>query len=279
METMIITTDFSEDSTNAAKYAAKLSGALGITSLILYHSYDNAPKDLDIPIDETGDTSIAHEASLLALEILMAEIKPLLSKDAKIELVANDLPLLLGIERLYAQHKVRLVVSGTTGKSRIKTILMGSNTINLAEKCPAPLLIVPEDADFKHIEKIVFACAMEKVYQSTPVEDIHYFTKKLNANLMVLNVIREDKPAKPTMIPEQYILHKLIEDLNPSYHYTEEDEVSEGIMEFTDDEGADLVIAIPKRFGFFESLFRRSVTKKLAYHTEIPLLVLKESEK
>lgn len=50
-------------------------------------------------------------------------------------------------------------------------------------------------------------------------------------------------------------------------------------MDFAEDEDVDLVITIPKKFGFFESLFKRSVTKKLAYHTEIPLLILKGKEK
>lgn len=279
METIVIATDFSGPSMNAAQYAAKLSGDLGIKSIILYHSYDNAPKGLDIPVHENEDTTLAHEGSLLALEILMEKIKPLLSKGTDINIIANDLPLVLGIDRLCDQHNIRLVVAGTTGKSDLKTMLVGSNTISLAEKCPAPLLIVPREAEFERIEKIVFACAMEKVLETTPVNDIHYFTKQLEAKLLVLNVIREDKAIKPAMVPQQYLLDRLLDGLQPSYHFTEEDEIAEGIMDFADDKDANLVITIPKKFGFFESLFKRSVTKKLAYHTEIPLLILKGKEK
>jgi hypothetical protein len=37
-----------------------------------------------------------------------------------------------------------------------------------------------------------------------------------------------------------------------------------------------LVIMVPEKYGFFKSLFHHSVTKKLAFHTHIPLLLLKE---
>ncbi|HLW49527.1 MAG TPA: universal stress protein [Sphingobacteriaceae bacterium] len=268
METILITTDFSQTASNAAKYAAKLSKSLSSKSIILYHSYD----------DENVDAGLLHEGSVLALEILAERIQKYLGKSTKIELIANDLPLLMGVERICEQHRVGLVVAGSTGKGGLAKFLVGSNTINLAEKCPAPLLVVPDEAEFEPIKKIVFACAMDKVKQSTPVDTIFLFTRQLNSKLLVLNVALEHKRFNPDIIPEQYEIHKLLDELNPSYHYIEEDEIVEGIMDFVEDEGAQLLISVPKSYGFFDSLFRRSVTKKLAYETETPLLVLREPE-
>lgn len=268
METILITTDFSNTASNAARYAALLSKSLGVGSVILYHSYDN----------ENMDTDLVHEGSLIALEILSDTIRKHLGRNTRVELIANDLPLLMGVERICEQHPVGLVVAGSTGKGGLAKFLLGSNTINLADKCPVPLLIVPEDADFEPIRKIVFACAMEKVIQTTPVETISLFTRQLNSKLLVLNVALEHKRFNPDIIPEQYEIHRLLDDLNPSYHYIEEDEIVEGIMDFVEDEGAQLLITVPKTYGFFDSFFRRSVTKKLAYDTDIPLLVLRERE-
>jgi hypothetical protein len=47
-------------------------------------------------------------------------------------------------------------------------------------------------------------------------------------------------------------------------------------MRFADREDIQLVITLPQKYGFFESLFHRSVTKKLAFHTHLPLLLLNE---
>lgn len=268
MDTILITTDFSKTASNAAKYAAQLSKSLDIKNVILYHSYD----------DENMDAKLLHEGSLLALEIMAETIQKYLDKATSIELIANDLPLLLGVERICDQHQVGLVVAGSTGKGGLAKFLVGSNTINLADKCPVPLLIIPDEASYARIKKIVFACALEKVKQTTPVDTITLFTRQLKSKLLVLNVALEHKRFNPDIIPEQYEIHRLLDDLNPSYHYIEDDEIVEGIMEFVEDEEAHLLIAVPKSSGFFDSLFRRSVTKKLAYDTQTPLLVLRERE-
>lgn len=269
MKALLITTDFSKTASNAARYGAMLSKSLGVEKVVLYNSYDS----------ENMDTKLLHESSLLALEVLKHDIAALLAKNTVLEIITNELPLLNGIQRIVQEHEVGLVVAGSTGKGGFTTFLLGSNTINLADECPVPLLIVPEKAKFERVKKIVFACALEKVKASTPVDTITYFVNQLNSKLLVLNVALENKPFNPDIIPEQYQIHALLDHLHPEYHYIEDDEVVEGITEFVEDEDAQLVISVPKSYGFFDSLFRRSVTKKLAYDTEIPLLVLREREK
>lgn len=66
--------------------------------------------------------------------------------------------------------------------------------------------------------------------------------------------------------------------MRPSYHYEEGEDIVEEITDFAEDEGAGLVITVPKTYGFFEGLFRRSVSKRLLGKTEVPLLLLKERE-
>lgn len=84
-----------------ARYAAGLAKSIGVLGIVLYHSCDNAPAATDIPMAEM-DSTLAHEGSLLALEIVEREIGLVLGDDPKIaiELVANGLPLELGLEQL-----------------------------------------------------------------------------------------------------------------------------------------------------------------------------------
>lgn len=279
MNTIIITTDFSEAAMNAARYGAALAKSIGILRIVLYHSYDNAPAATDIPVAEL-DTTLAHEGSLLALEIVEREIGSILGGDSgiTIELVANGLPLELGVEQLAEQGRAGLVVVATTGKSGLEKFLVGSNTTSLASSCPVPLLIVPKEAEFEPIDKIVFACDLKQVTRSTPVSEIGWWLEKLGAKLLVLNVALEGKRFDPDMIPEQYKMHELLDGFGPSYHYEEGDDIAEEIADFAEDEEAGLVITVPKTYGFFEGLFRRSVSKRLLAKTEVPLLLLKERE-
>ena len=277
MQTIIITTDFSESSLNAAKYGANLAKPLGVGHIVLYHSYDNAPLATEVPIAET-DTPLAHEGSLLALEIVEGALRQVLGDAANvsIELVANGLPLVLGVQQLVEQHRAGLVVAGATGKSNLEQMLIGSSAVDLASDHKAPLLIVPKEACFTPIEKVVFACDLKQVSHTTPVAEIGLWLERLRAKLLVLHVALEGKRFNPDLIPEQYTMHSLLNRFHPEYHYTESDDIADEIEDFAEDHDAGLIITIPKSYGFFERLFHRSVSKRLIKASEIPLLLLRE---
>lgn len=279
MQTILITTDFSDSSLNAARYATALAQKIGVDRIMLYYSYDNTSFNTDSPVAEP-EISLTHEGSLLALEIIEREIKEVLDNDTNvsIDLITNELPLIVGVEQLVERWQVDLVVAGTTGKSGLEKFMMGSNTISLASACPAPLLIVPKEAKFETIEKIVFACDLKKISTSTPVGVIKNLLETLQAKLLVLNVALKGKRIDPDTIPQQYKLHTLLDELDPEYHYTESDDIADEIEDFAEDHDAGLIITIPISYGFFEALFRRSVSKRLINDLDTPLLLLKEKE-
>jgi nucleotide-binding universal stress UspA family protein len=50
-----------------------------------------------------------------------------------------------------------------------------------------------------------------------------------------------------------------------------------GINQFVDEQQVDLVITVPKEHNFFAQLFSSSHTKKLAFHSHVPILVLSKN--
>lgn len=279
MKTIIITTDFSKSANAAARYAAALAKSIGIHKLVLYHSYDSVPIGTDIPTTEVIPPH-AYEQSLAELKMLQAELGTLLGNDNAIDIsvVVNDFPLLRGIELLAEEHDVGFVVAGTTGRSNLEQVLMGSNTVNLASSLKLPLLIVPKDALFVPIHKIVFACDLKKVSRSTPVNEIDQWLNRLSASLLVLHVDVKGKRIDPDGVTEQDEMHRLLELFHPEYHYTENDDIAGEIEGFARDHGAGLIITIPKSYSFFERLFRQSVSKQLIKKSNIPLLLLQEKK-
>ncbi|HLT88432.1 MAG TPA: universal stress protein [Sphingobacterium sp.] len=277
MKTIIITTDFSESALNAARYATKLAKSIDATQIVLYHAYDNLPIGTDLPMTDVSP-SLVEEQSLSNLKTVKAELEQVLGENSgvSIHLVTNNFPLLRGVEGLAEEWHADLVVAGTTGRSNLEQVLIGSNTANLASSLKLPLLIIPADANCEPIHKIVFACDLRKVSNSTPVAEIGQWLERLAAKLLVLNVTLEGKRANPDTIMEQYKMHALLDILQPEYHYTEGDDIAEEIEDFAEDHDAGLIITIPKSYGFFERLFHRSVSKQLIKKSDIPLLLLRE---
>ncbi|WEK21435.1 MAG: universal stress protein [Candidatus Pedobacter colombiensis] len=278
VEHMLVLTDFSDAAQNACMYAAALSRQLKTTNLMLYHSHAAVllpPTGFAPVIPKVTESS---KDSLEKLTNLKNMLQPLVSSKTEIKIQSDERTLLAAVNMLVQQQRAGLVVVGITGRSKLERALIGSHTLDLAKDSLAPLLIVPPGAVFKKIEKIVFACDLKKVTESTPVYEIKGFVDALGATLFILNVDRDGARFNPDTIKEIHDLHKLWDGGTPEYHYTDHEDTATGIMEFADKINADLVITVPKAYGFFESILHRSLTQKLAYHTHLPLLLFKEEQ-
>lgn len=275
---ILVPTDFSESAHNAARYAASLSKQLKSTKLTLYHSYESILMPVSTGFAPVGPGfTESEERSLAKITALKEELEQEVLPDTKVEAKNDDRTLVPAINMLVQQLRAGLVVVGMTGKSKLARAIVGSNTIDLAKNCLAPLLVVPSGATFKKIEKVVFACDLKEVLMFTPVHAIKTFVNALNASLLILNVDPRKGEFEPEEMKQLLALHELWDDQQPEYHYIDHEDVVEGIIEFADRQGAQLVITVPRVYGFMEGLFHQSVSERLAFHTHLPLMLFRSN--
>jgi nucleotide-binding universal stress UspA family protein len=276
VKNILVLTDFSDAAENAARYAAALTHQLKAERLLLYHSYASivTPSTSFAQVPWRYDGTPA--SSLEGIKELKDAIDGTIPEYTKLETIADAGVLLPTVNELGYKHSIGLVVAGITGKSNLEKTLIGSNTLSLAKFCKFPLLIVPPEAVFRPIKKIVFACDLKQVSSSTPVYAIKTFVRSIGAKLFILNVDQDEMHFNPERIGEMTALHQLWDREEPEFHYIDDTDTAHGIMAFADRYQADLVITVPKVYGFFEGIFHSSMTKKLAYHTHLPLLLFKD---
>lgn len=273
---MLVLTDFSEESSNAARYAVGLAHQLEAKKIVLYHSYESVAVPATAFAPYTGGFTESPEVSLQKITQLKDQLQQWLPENAEMDIYCDERNLVNAVITLSGQEHIGLVVMGISGKSGLESTLIGSNTIRVAKDSPVPLLVVPPVASFQPIKTVVFACDLKRVSESTPVLAIKGFINALGARLIILNVDRDGSQFNPDAIKEMKQLHQLWDEQQPEYHYTDHEDMAQGIMEFAGQQHAELVITVPKQYGFFESIFHRSMTKKLAYHTHLTLLLFKE---
>ncbi|MNR09716.1 hypothetical protein D3C85_1259300 [compost metagenome] len=75
---------------------------------------------------------------------------------------------------------------------------------------------------------------------------------------------------------EEHFLHDMLSDFSPAYHYSDHPDTIKGIVKFAKNEAAQLIIALPKKYSFFESLLHESVSQKLTIKSHVPVLLLKD---
>ncbi len=261
MNTVIVPVDFSDTSLHAARYAAQLlAGHYGVT-LVLYHSYSK-------PVEA--------EKSEADLEQLKAELMG--KYIVKIEVLAHlEDDFVDGLERAVRHRRADLVIMGITGKSAIAQVLFGSNTLKMAETKACPVLIVPENARFNPIKNVMLASDFHDTLHTTPSVPIKSFLDVFNPRLHVVNVNKEHYISlTEDHEKEKQDLKQMFEGYHPEFYFMRLYDVDEAINLFATDRDINLIIVIQKDQSFMEKLFKTSRTKKMSYHSTIPILVIHE---
>ncbi len=176
------------------------------------------------------------------------------------------------VSRYAKRHKCNLIVMGTHGASGLKKVVMGSNTASMLEASRVPVLAVPAEATFKSLKSVVYAT------------DGLSTLKELRA---VLGVVGSEKPVvhiihvTPDRTEASAIeakIDKIVAKVgykNVLVRILENNDPVPAIHEYVTKIKVDMLAMFPHHYGFFEKLFKRSVTKELSYQNTVPLLAFK----
>jgi nucleotide-binding universal stress UspA family protein len=277
MKSMLILTDFSEAALRAAEYACEWVDPLQVKRIVLYHAYQTIVAGTDLPTTHlvTTDQQLYQE-SMESLGLMHDRVKPLVGHAVTIDLLAEDRPFLPDfINELCRKEAIDLVVMGVSGKSGLEKLFMGSITAQTLRSSELPVLIVPQDTLIgRGINGIIFTTDL-KDFPAIPTNLLYEYLDAFPAALHVVNVMPE---AKEKYSPETEAsitqLHAVLEKYQPAFHYIQADEIMPNILSFSEQQHASLIIAVPKKHHFLGTLFHKSVSKKLAYQSKVPLLSL-----
>ncbi|HWN88031.1 MAG TPA: universal stress protein [Chitinophagaceae bacterium] len=275
MKTIIVPTDFSPIATNAMNFAADMAVNIN-ASLLLLHVYQVPVSMTDVPV-----VMVSSEELRKSSETKLQEIKDALTHitsgkikvytEARLGDVSDEL------EDVCKQIQPFAVIMGTRGTSGVERVLFGSTTLTAIRHLKCPVIVVPPGKEYgTGIKKIGFACDFDKVVETTPIQFIKTMVKEFGAELHVLNVDYEGRHFKPETPEESLMLHTLLEDLNPSYHFINHVDIEDGINEFVDENNIDLLIAIPKKHKLLDGLFKQSSTKQLVTQAHVPVMCVHE---
>ena len=257
MKDVIIPIDFSETSLNAARYAAALLGHRSDLHVILYNMFEE---------EEESATAGRY------LESLKAEMEQKgVSGIECIKELGDNLIDCLG--RLAHQKNAELIIMGISEKGEWKQLLSGSNTLKMADQNVCPVLIVPPGARYTGMKNVALTSDFENVEASTPVLAIKNVLELFDVKLHIVNVDNEHYVSlTDKYMTERAALQAHFAAFNPEFYFIGMNDFQEAILQFARDKNIDMIIVIPKNHSFINNIFSGSHTKKLAFHTTVPLL-------
>jgi nucleotide-binding universal stress UspA family protein len=261
MKTVIVPVDFSLVSYNAADYAAEMLAGVPEANLVLYHMYE---KDSDQELAERQVGQLKEDLgkrSLVKTETVLVKGDDLINE----------------IERVVHHRHADFVIMGITGKSGLEQVFMGSNVLKLIDKKVCPVLIVPPDAKFDGVKNVAVASDFKDVRTTTPSGPIKAVLEMFHPMLHVVNINSQHYVALTEEFQkERAVMKEMFSDYENEFYFIGISNFYEAIEQFIIDKNIDILITIPRQHSFLRGMFKGGHTKKLAYHTHIPLLAVHE---
>ncbi|MBA3957004.1 MAG: universal stress protein [Parachlamydiaceae bacterium] len=271
---ILVPSDFSQSSNNAALYAAKFAKKVN-AELILFHVvyFEHPPM---VQVSGLTEDKIEEARLADAAQDCLLLINDLNSKVNGVHIsskVVPGFPIADVIEEYAKSNNIDLIVMGTKGASHLQKILFGSNAVAVINKSSIPVITVPEASIFNNMQLLVYATDMSKIQSEIP--KIISLAKLFDASINVLHVLPSDSKKTIDVVNIEHSLIEKSQYKKISFHIAHNDNIIEGINAFITDVNADMLAMYTHEIGFFESFFNTSFSREEAFHGTIPLLILK----
>lgn len=273
MKKILVPTDFSAGAANALDYAVALALAEK-ASIVLLHAY---PPTFTAP--DLGGTILTDKLQLVGREATAAlkELCIKLNEGPKVSCSymcrnENTVPAIL---QAAEELKAWLVVMGTAGEGKKTAFTIGSVTSAVISDCSCPVIAVPESARFNGIRSITYATDYH-VSDLPALEQVSLIAKPFGAKLRLLHISdgefsREGEREIQDDFLEKVRTHLKGEEI--SFRTISGSDVEKKLEEYAAVSAPDLIALSTRHRSLLYSIFGKSITREMARHTNVPLLV------
>jgi nucleotide-binding universal stress UspA family protein len=271
MKTILVATDFSDAARNASKYAIELAKIVK-AKVVFFHAYhipvtvSETPVIIDYPeLEETNLELLKHEKIML---------DP--GNDLEIEYLTTAGLAVDEILEIEKKDKPDLIIMGMSGTGKLSELLLGSVSTTLIGKTTTPVLVIPQNAKFHRAEKIAFACDYNIEPVSGVLDPLKKFASIFNSSIHIINLLKENEKVNTEKSIKGMMIENQLQEIEHSFYFPEDEDFVHGLNDFVDTHNIDILAIIPHKHNFLAKIFTESHTKKMAFHSHVPLLAIPE---
>lgn len=278
MKTILVPTDFSLNATKALNFAVEIAAQAHASVILL-----NIDTLIENPFRAKTELEKKHglpqnEAIQKELSEITKEIKDGMHINIRSERYGGAV--VNAITQAADYHHADMIVMGTLGNAGAKEKLMGSVTAAVIGKVNIPVLAVPLLSEWAIPKNILLAVNHfdEKPAHAKPIIDI---ARLFYAKITVAVFTDENKAVAANYIENNRGVGSYGEQLQSLYKDTNIEtgklygkKFEETITDYIKAEEVDLIAMFTHKRGLVGSIFNRSMTKSMSYHTNIPLLAI-----
>ncbi|ADV49248.1 universal stress protein [Cellulophaga sp. E16_2] len=279
MKNILLPTDFSSNAWNAITYAIELYKEEACTFYLL-NTYTPAISNSRFMASTLqGESFLAESYSKEGLTVVLNKIHTNYTNSLHKFVTVSSFSLLTDqVKQMVDEYDMDVVILGTKGTSRVSEVFMGSSAVKVIKTVRnCPVLAIPEYFEFETPTEIAFATDFNRFYSQSELEPIISLAKTFNSVLRIVHVQHEIKALTEL---QQFNLNMLRKYFHEVAHYvhtvSEVNSVSKTLEIFANELDIHLLAMLNYQHSYMEKLTRESVVKQLAFHAQIPLLVIPE---
>lgn len=278
MKRILVPVDFSTTSIKAFRYAVEIASKSG-GNIILYHLYTPA-KSTTVGVFENV-RAYNQQLEINNLKRLQRLNKRVLSEgiDVSVSTIVGRPPVVNNILGFAEHNQIDMIVMGTQGASGLKRVTVGSVAAKIITKSDIPVLLVPEKFEMAPLEKIVFTTT----FQRTDKKALPLVFKIASLYDAVVTFVNLRDPYNQFDTTEEdnfdtyaYSLQREFNDSRIQFKQLKTTSIVKTMENLHKEIPYDLLVMARRKMGFLNRFFQKSFTKKMAYITKQPLLVIPE---
>ena len=273
MKPILVPTDFSKCANNAMKYALQIAERTGQSITVLYVVYPNEGVDNNMYDAFFIDNYVQERLDAMSVWVKKLTRSPK-SKTVKVEIESRIGFPVSTINRTATELGASLIVMGTTGASGLSGVLLGSIAGGVISGSKIPVFVVPLKAVFRDNARFALATDFKMPVSKTSLQIMREMLNLQHGGLNIVHVLSEDK--QPDQIQER-ALSKQLGTIPHDYHYIHDNNIPQAIHNFLESSNCNGLVAVTHNHSFLHKLFGKSVSRSLAQHTNVPILMLHDA--
>lgn len=277
MKTILVPTDYSAASTNAVHYACKLAKEDN-AAVLLFHVFHIPYPSNDMTVPAVNFKQL-EKAEHERMEKFIIRLNKDEGEELKITGVVRPGLVADEIKDYCKNHKVSLIAMGISGGGALKEFFIGSNALSVSKNAECDVLIIPAKAKFKKVKCISLASDLVDIDVNTISAVLKHYCTLFGAKAEIINVKNSFTLPKEERIQNRKKIVKALEGVKSEVIQPYEEEAAVAIERHIELKKSDWVAVVHRDHGFFSGLFHKSLTKQLAFHSDIPVLSIHQHKK
>lgn len=264
---ILVPLDFSPNSIHAFEFALALAQREKSEIQLIYvveHIYDFA-----------AQSALALESHWAEAEQKFKDLKEkYASSEVLISYQIEEGTPSISISKFAHESDVNLIVMGTKGAHGMKKWLIGSTAANTIKESTKPVLVIPENSNLTHIQKITLALEFE----DHEPKYIDWIVGKcdqwhLGLDFLHIQIANDFKEELSVMGLEKYISKKF-PTMPVKIHTFFAETPNDGLELYMEEHEESILMVCHKQRSLWSDLLENSESLHLAYSAPIPILVM-----